>query len=351
MNPAAAELLAKLIVLVAALLPVAAVAIRMIGFLLDPHLRNVLQLAVALPIVDLTALGAWELFFPVLSLLFTAALAREIARDRGRLRRVLHEGAEFVAEYESLGADLDTLRTRLDKPEHDPEAPESAVPEDFAADLANLQHQHERLQARYDAWTTERDRGEPGWVRFMDRLFGPLDPLVKPIVAATSRLSRRTRIIASVLGLAILAAWLPAFPMLMIAIPTGLGGQVLIFRAIDAAGDFRLRHAWPGVAVFMIGYVLASGLTYSGPRPAIYYFNSATGVDDGSYAELGRTDDLLYLRPCADPTVGSIAVPASAVRLIKLPPPTARPLQPSLLDVLQGNQTLRLGTAGQCDNP
>jgi hypothetical protein len=92
-SSAAAELLAKLIVLVAALLPVAGVAIRMIAFLLDPALRNVLQLAVALPIVDLTAFAAWALFFPVLSLAVTAYSARAIAIDQGRLDRLSKEGA------------------------------------------------------------------------------------------------------------------------------------------------------------------------------------------------------------------------------------------------------------------
>ncbi len=61
---------AKLIVLVAALLPVAGVAIRTIGFAVDPDLRNVVQLAVALPIVDLTALAAWSLLVPLVSLVW-----------------------------------------------------------------------------------------------------------------------------------------------------------------------------------------------------------------------------------------------------------------------------------------
>ena len=156
------------------------------------------------------------------------------------------------------------------------------------------------------------------------------------------------------MGVAVLAfivAWTPYFPLAAVLLPTTLVSQALLTRSIRSAGDFRLRHSWPALAVFMTGYVLASGLTYSGPLPANYRFDPASTVQDGSYAELGRTGELAYLQACADGARGSLGVPSSAIRLIELPPSVARPPRPSLIDLLSGYQTLTLGAANQCVRP
>jgi hypothetical protein len=361
-SPAAAELLAKLIVVVAALFPVAGVAIRAIGFQVDPYLRNGMQLAVALPVVDLTALGAWNLLTQAPMLLFLVFVTGAAVRFEGRMKRVMAEGDEFTSEYQHLGADLHDLQSRLEHVEEEVAASDLTVPErDGAAQLAALQLQAQEvdaqrqevqeldarmqeINARFGTWSTERAWAAPWWFRLTNRL---LDPVARVAL----RLPHGVRIVAALLALAAFAAWLPLFPIGPVVVPTVFLGQMLLTRSIRAAGDFRLRHAWPGLAVIMVGYVIASGLTYVGPRPATYHFVSTAGVEDGSYAELGRTDELVYLRACTHLADGSIAVPVSAIRLIEFPPPVSRSLGPSLVQLLQGKHTLRLGAAGQCDVP
>jgi hypothetical protein len=225
------------------------------------------------------------------------------------------------------------------------------VPEAFTNDLAKLNERHTTLNARFGAWRAGPDHKHPAWFRLVDPLFRPIDRFGAPVRAALRRLPRMVRIVATALALGSFAAWLPGFPGILILLLTAFLGQRFIFRRTSAARDFRLRHVWPGVAVFMIGYVVATGLTYSGPRPATYHFQSDARVTDGSYGELGHTDAFIYLRPCSGSALGSFAVPGSAIRLIELPPPASRPLPPSLLDVTLGGRTLNLGSASQCEDP
>lgn len=344
-SPAAAELLAKLLVLVAALLPVTAVAIRMIGFLLDPYLRNVLQLAVALPIIDLTALGAWTLFAPATFLFFFVFLLGALVRVENRIRGSDSEATEFALAFRNLGTDIASLRARWAQMRpalHD--ASGAAVLDDFATEIAALGMQEHKLNLRFQTWETLRDRAVPAWIHRSGQALAPVSRW-------TERLPRPVRLAAGLTALAALAALQPAFLMALVLIPTTGLGQILLIRSIRAAGDFQLKHAWPGLAVFMAGYVLASGLLYSGPLPATYHFTTTAGVQDGSYAELGRTDQIIYLRTCADLREGSIAVPVAAIRLIEMPPPTSRSVKPSLVEILQGSGTLKLGAASQCDRP
>jgi len=356
-SPAAAELLAKLIVLVAALLPAAAVAIRLIGFILDPYLRNTVQLAVAWPISDLTALGAVNLFGPVIAILVTAVFARQWARDRGWWQHLSSESQALAGEYQAVKADLEDLEARWqtrqsDLAESGTAPPEDATSEDFDARLQRLLAREQELSPRYEAWHTASQRPDPYWIRPFFWLFGRVDRLAGPLVKhVTKHIGRKAWIMALLLILAAFAALVPGFPTAWILLPTSFGGQMLIYRDTNAAGDFLLRHAWPGVALFIAGYVLTAGLTYSGPGPATYHFAPTAGVHDGSYAELGRTDDLVYLRPCANLAAGSVAVPPAAIVLVELPPPptATRRLSPSLIDLLRGNRTLTLGTSAQCE--
>jgi hypothetical protein len=346
--------LAKLVLLVAALLPVAGVAIRMIAFLCDPYLRNVSQLAVALPIVNLTALAAWLLLGPVASLMFVVANIRWTSRSIAESERRSSQRSAIVAELEELTTKHGSLRAQLDDLQARMGPPDSPAPTLNLSDVADevdaiskarvdLDADTEAALSRYHSWR-DAARPLPTWIRV-------LEPVLNPVARFIVWVPRGIRIAASIGVLVVASVVLPIFPLIPIILLTSFASQVLLTRSIKAAGDFRLRHAWPGVAVFMAGYVLASGLTYQGPYPATFHFATTAGVPDGSYAELGRSDDLLYIRPCPDIAKGSLAVPLSAITLIEFPPPVGRPIGPSLLDVLRGKATLRLGTVTQCDVP
>lgn len=343
MSPGAVELLAKLIVVVAAVLPVAGVAIREAAFLEDPYLRNVLQLAVALPILDLTALAAWYLLFPVITLAAIIFVTTAAARLDARMRRVNDEDRDVASAYQDFGADLDRIRARVDKLRDDED--QDATDPDLAADVEALEARHRDLNARYESNKAAWAQVEPKWLQ---RTTSVLDPLLTRL----ERIPRRGRYVMIGVVLLVSAALLPSFPVGFILFPTAFGAQALLTRNIRNAGDFRLRHAWPALALFLGGYILASGLTYSGPRPVIIHFTAASGIADGLYAELGKTDDLVYLRSCPNVAAGSLAVPVTSIRLIELPPPTPQPLaRPSLVSLIQSHASITLGSQNQCESP
>lgn len=341
-SAALVELAAKALALTAAALPLVGYGVRYISFQVDPSIRNVLQLATALPLIDATALGLFTLLAPVaiLAILFFSANAY-VAVEEERLA-LLEQRELQAADAQAIVERLDALRVAAKAYEEVQGNPEAPLSPALASELAAI----EEAAARHKALRQELgDRvdafGTHPWFRPY-RLASRLGIGPRALSVALSTFNA-----AVIIALMLL---LPGFPATLFMFLGAALGMVIFNQRVRRRGDLRLRNVWPAVAVILIAMTLAEGFTNSGPRPATYMFDAGSPViASGRFGELGRRDGFVFLRSCERPESGYLAIPESRIALVRVEPPGPRHRGgPSLVGLLFGGDSMTLGATGQC---
>jgi hypothetical protein len=337
------ELGAKALALSAAMLPFVGYGTRYVSFLLDPTLRNVLQLTTAAPLLEATALGLFTLLGPaaIFALIYFLAVASiSVSEERDAIHS--EHGRQQAAAL-ALRERVDALAAAVDAHKAQTGDPQALVPPPLVQELHEIQELTRatgldvaKLEARANAFART--------------------PLNRPVRIASRlglhpKVTDRLVVVVSVLLILVSTVLLPGFPSALVMIAGAMLASIAFRRRVRERAHLRLRNAWPALAILLVSMTIGQGLIHAGNRPGTYSFVSGSpALQDGQYGELGRSDLLVFVRPCDHPQAGYFAVPETRISLVAYAPPDdpRSRIGPSLAQVLFDRAHIRLGASSQC---
>jgi hypothetical protein len=111
--------------------------------------------------------------------------------------------------------------------------------------------------------------------------------------------------------------------------------------------SFRVMWTWPILVTCLVLGSIINSVQFSEVPHGDYTLDPSTGVPSGSYLELGRTGDTVYLLSCTDTKAEVVGVAPASIERVEYRKESLEP-RFSLLDLLKGTAAAPLGLQTQC---